>query len=141
MMVENGKESEFRVRYVQEIIEKIRANARLEFQALQRERKETGIAGSILSDQLSLKINALADAIQRSDLISEPELVCAVVTDYCPRVLVEHLGIQTILERVPENYIAAIVAKHMASTYVYRSGLRAMEVDFLHFVRQIRMGV
>ncbi len=138
MMVANGPESEFRVRYVQEIIEKIRANARLEFRALQRERKETGVASSILSDQLSLKINALADAIQRSDLISDPELVRAVVSDYCPRVLVDHLGIETVLQRVPGKYVAAIVAKQMASAYVYQSGLRAMEVDFLRFVEEIR---
>ena len=140
MMVRDGVASDFRKRYVEDIIKKIRNNAYLEFAALMAERKRSGTACSILSDQLSRKINKLADAIQDSHLPNDKQLVRAVVTDYCPDVLVSTLGIDTILERIPASYIAAIVAKHLASTYVYMKGMHASEIDFLQFVEEVKNG-
>ena len=140
MAVHDGVISEFRRHYVEEIIHKIRSNARLEFLALKRERDRTGVPSAILSDQLSQKINRMADAIQASDLGSDQKLMRALVEDYCPDTLVKKIGITRILERVPPAYVAAIVAKHMASTYVYLKGLQAAEVEFLTFVEQVRSG-
>ena len=140
MMVDDGVVGDFRKEYVNQIIRKIRSNARLEFNALMAERKRLKIACSVLSDDLSHKINTLADAILKSDLSSDEKLVRAVVADYCPDVLVSTVGIETILKRVPASYIAAIVAKHLASTYVYVKGLHAGEVDFLKFVQEVKAG-
>jgi glutamate dehydrogenase len=140
MMISDGAASSFRARYIDEIIRKIRTNARLEFLALKREHERTSIARTLLSDELSLKINNLADAILSSGLCSDAELVRVVVADYCPDVLVEKLGIDTILERVPTSYVAAIVAKHVASTHVYLNGVHAGEVEFLKFVQEIHKG-
>jgi glutamate dehydrogenase len=140
MGVKDGVVTEFRREYVGEIIKKIRSNARLEYRALKRERDLTGVPLSVVSDHLSEKINHLADAIQASDLASDQELVRALVEDYCPDALVRKVGIERILERVPHSYVAAIVAKHMASTYVYLKGLQAAEVEFLKFVEQVRAG-
>jgi len=140
MMVDDGVVGDFRKEYVNQIIRKIRSNARLEFNALMAERKRLKIACSVLSDDLSHKINTLADAILKSDLSSDEKLVRAVVADYCPDILVSTVGIETILKRVPASYIAAIVAKHLASTYVYVKGLHAGEVDFLKFVQEVKAG-
>ncbi|RPI27437.1 MAG: hypothetical protein EHM61_08490 [Acidobacteria bacterium] len=140
MMVQDGVVGDFRRQYVNQIIRKIRNNARLEFLALMAERKRSGTACSILSDQLSLKINTLADAILDSHLRSDKGLIRAVIADYCPDILVSTVGINKIVERVPVSYIAAIVAKHLASTYVYVKGMHAGEVDFLKFVEEVRNG-
>jgi len=140
MMAQDGVVGDFRKEYVNQIIRKIRANARLEFLALMAERKRSKTACSILSDQLSQKINTLADAILKSDLSSDDKLVRAVVADYCPDILVATVGIETILKRVPASYITAILAKHLASTYVYVKGLQAGEVDFLKFVEEVKNG-
>jgi glutamate dehydrogenase len=140
MMVSKEGEPPFRTRYIEQIIQKIRTNARLEFLAIKREHKQSGVSRTLLSDQLSLKINNLAAAILNSDLCSDRKLVSVVVRDYCPDVLVERLGVETILERVPTSYIAALVAKNLASTYVYLNGLQAAEVDFLKFIQQIHKG-
>jgi glutamate dehydrogenase len=141
MIVRNGRESDFRKAYIEQIIAKIRRNARLEFLALQREHRRTGVPCSVLSDRLSSKINELADAIQASRLCGDPEVVRAVVADYCPKVLVELLGVEAILSRVPASYVCAIVASHLASMYIYAKGLNANEIDFYRFIEQARRGV
>jgi glutamate dehydrogenase len=138
MTVVNGKEPEFRKRYVAEIIEKIRNNARLEFLALQKENLETGVPRSIVCDHLSRKINGLADAVENSPILGDPMVIRWVIEAYCPPVLVEYLGMEKLLERLPASYLAATVASHVASTYVYRKGLRASEVDFYSFLEELR---
>ena len=133
-----GKEPAFRKRYVAEILEIIRRNAAAEFRALWEERRSSSTPLSILSDRLSDKINRVTDQVAASRLFEDAELKRAVVRRHCPPVLLRRLGLETILKRVPENYLRAVFASRLASSYVYERGLDADELDFYSYV--VRMG-
>jgi len=130
-------EPEFRRLYVQGILEKIRHLARLEYGAIKRRSRQTGTPRSTVSDLLSRKITRLADSIRDSELVADRGVVEAVLLDYCPRVLLDTVGLNRMFERLPANYLHAIVASHVASSYVYQSGLDAHEVDFFKFVSKL----
>jgi glutamate dehydrogenase len=125
---------EFRRRYIKEIIAIVRQNARAEFELLWRERERTGTPLSSLTDAVSEKINDITDAVFSSALARDPPLRARVLTDYAPASLLELVGLKKILERVPQNYLNAIVATRMATRFVYGHGLGTNEVDFLTFV-------
>jgi len=126
----------FREKYVEEVLQTIRENAQQEFEVLWNENKNNGVPLAILTDQLSDKINQMTDSIHRSDLWKDKTLVKAVVEQHCPAMLIELVGIEEILRRVPLNYQQAIVSSWLASQFIYRFGLHADEIDFHNFLRQ-----
>ncbi len=136
LCVKNGKEPEFRKKYVADVLEIIRKNARLEFNTLWEEHQKTKKPLSILSDELSNKINSVTDSIHRSDLWKNSELLHAVIEFHCPPTLVKKIGVEKIIQRVPKNYLHAIVSSYLASHYVYEFGLHADEIDFHQFLRR-----
>ena len=68
MCVKNGKEPAFYSAYVKEVQSTIEINARLEFEAIWREHKNTGKPRSIISDELSLAIVKLNEELQHTSL-------------------------------------------------------------------------
>jgi len=54
-----------------------------------------------------------------------------------PPLMIEHLGVDGILARVPENYVGSIVAAWVASRFVYQYGISASEVSFFFFMRSL----
>ena len=138
MCVKKGQNSPFRQRYIQEIIEIIEQNASLEFDIIWKENEAKKIPRSILSDLISEKINAVADAVYSSDLLKEKDLFKRVVECCCPTVVIDHTGFEGILERVPASYLKAIFASRLSSRYVYEFGLDASEVNFYHFLEKYR---
>ncbi len=138
MCVKNTKIPPFRKRYVAEILAIIRENARLEFEVIWREHGRTRLPRSVLTDRVSEKINAVTDAINASDLFKDEALFRKVVECCCPRVLIEQVGFERILKRVPQPYLKAIFASRLASRYVYKHGLEATEIDFFGFLKEYR---
>jgi glutamate dehydrogenase len=138
MSVKDGKIPRFRRRYIEGILEIIRENARLEFDIIWRENEEKSIPRSALSDLISGKINQIKDAIYASDLFDDEDLFKKVIKCCCPQVLVEHVGFENIMKRVPLSYLKAIFASRLASRYVYRYGLDADEIDFFEFLKESR---
>jgi glutamate dehydrogenase len=136
MIVRNGKISSFRKTYVAEIIDHISDNARREFEIIWRENRRTRIPRSILSDTISEKINAIKDGIMASALFEDKTLVRKVIEVGCPPVLCNLLGIDRIIERLPEAYLRALFASRLAARYVYEHGLAANEIDFFNFLQQ-----
>jgi glutamate dehydrogenase len=134
----DGKIPPFRKAYVEAIIEKIKENARAEFELLYREWKQSGTPLTILSNQVSGKINQITDAVRESTLVRDPKIVHRVLESYTPRPLLDFLGLDTILKRVPPSYIQAITATKIATDFVYGKGLRANEVDFADFITSLR---
>jgi glutamate dehydrogenase len=128
------KEPAFRQRYIQEILNIIRRNAADEFRALWKEHKSSGEPLSLLSDLLSDKINRVTDKIYHSPLYDDRPLRQAVIKSHCPRVLIDRVGMETIMKRVPEMYLRSIFAAALASSYVYKQGINAGELDFFDFV-------
>jgi glutamate dehydrogenase len=118
----DGNPPEFYKAYVKEVQETIKENARLEFEAIWREHEETKIARSTLSDTLSVAITKLDEELQKTDLWKNDKLRRSVLTDALPKLLLEKIGLDLIIERVPDNYLRAIFGSYLASRFVYEVG-------------------
>ena len=136
LCVFDGKVPEFRNQYVNDVLDVIRNNARLEFEVLWNENKKTKTPLSILTDQLSDRINRVSDSIRNSDLWEDSVTFKTVIEHHCPPSLIKMLGIEKIIERVPNNYLQAIVSAWLASHFIYEFGLEADEIDFHSFIRR-----
>ena len=102
------------VKAVQNIIEK---NAELEFEALWREAQVTKKPISILSDQLSVAIVKLNEELQRTTLWDNVPLRRLVLAEAFPKILLDKVGLDTLLKRVPESYVKAIFGSYLASRF------------------------
>lgn len=56
-----------------------------------------------------------------------------VLQEALPKPLLNKLGLETILKRVPTAYIRAIFGAHLASRYIYNYGLNPNEFCFFLF--------
>ncbi len=137
LCVSGEKVPEFRNRYVRDVLDKIRNNARMEFEVLWNERRKSKTPLSILTDRLSDRINTVSDSIRESDLWKDAGTFKTVVENHCPPSLVKMLGIEKIVRRVPQNYLQAIVSAWLASHFIYQFGLDADEIDFHNFIHHL----
>jgi glutamate dehydrogenase len=135
MSVKGDKTPTFYAAYVDQVLEKIDDNAKQEFECIWRENIRTGTQRTILTDQLSNQINEINDAIQKSDLDQDQRLFEKILKEACPMILIEKVGLEALLKRVPNNYLKAMFGAHLASRYVYRYGMSATPVDFVEFVK------
>jgi glutamate dehydrogenase len=138
MCVQDGVIPTFRRKYVEQILEIIRENARLEFDIIWKENESKKIPRSVLSDLVSEKINSIKDAVGKSELAHDKALFRKVTQCCIPRALVEEIGFEKIMKRVPMTYLRAVVASQLASRYVYEYGLDANEINFYEFLRRMR---
>jgi glutamate dehydrogenase len=138
MCVRDGRVSDFRRRYVEEIIEIVKDNAAAEFETIWKANAVKKIPRAVLTDLLSEKINQIKDAVATSDLASNEALFASALRCCIPKVLIKMVGFERILERVPHSYQKALFASALASQYVYRYGLEANEINFYDFVKEIQ---
>ncbi|KAI9485710.1 MAG: Glutamate/Leucine/Phenylalanine/Valine dehydrogenase-domain-containing protein [Benjaminiella poitrasii] len=122
--------------YVKEVQEIIERNAAHEFEALWKEHKKTGTAISILSDELSNAIVQLNEQLQNTSLWDNQLLRGTVLKRAFPKLLLEKLGMETLLKRVPENYVKAIFGATLASQFVYKYGPHPDNFAFFDFMRE-----
>ncbi|KAL2422033.1 NAD-specific glutamate dehydrogenase [Exophiala dermatitidis] len=133
----DGTIPDFYKAYVKEVQETIQRNARLEFEAIWREHHKTGIPRSRLSDQLSLAITKLDEELQNyNDLWNNLPLRIAVFKEALPKTLQSKIGIDKILQRVPEKYLKAIFGSYLASRFVYEYGPSPSQFAFFDFMRK-----
>jgi len=137
MCVRDGKVGDFRKAYVEEIVRFIRAAAHNEFEVIRKENRAKGTPRAVLTDLVSEKINKIKDAIASSDLFAHKALAKKVIAAGVPAVLVEKVGIDKIMKRVPGSYLRALFASRIAGAYIYKHGLDADEIDFFEFVKEI----
>ncbi|CAO1597371.1 NAD-dependent glutamate dehydrogenase [Xanthoria calcicola] len=128
--------------YVKEVQETIKKNAALEFEAIWREHQQTRIARSTLSDTLSIAITKLDEELQKTELWDNLELRTSVLQDALPRLLLEKIGLDLIVRRVPDNYLRAIFGSYLASRFVYEHGSSPSQFAFFEFMskRMARLG-
>ncbi|KAK5015824.1 NAD-dependent glutamate dehydrogenase, partial [Cryomyces antarcticus] len=131
-----GTAPSFYNEYVKQVQQTIKTNARLEFEAIWREHEETKVPRSILSDKLSVAITKLDEELQGTELWDNVELRKAVLSDALPNLLLEKIGLDTILERVPDNYLRAIFGSYLASRFVYEYGISASQFAFFAFMNK-----
>ena len=135
MRVKDGKVPDFMQSYIDEIIEIIKRNARSEFNLLWSEHEQTGVPFTVLTNEVSRKINDMTDAVFNSDLPANTQLREKIIAAYTPKALLELVGLENILKRVPENYLNAIVASKVATNFVYTHGMESNEIDFYNYLR------
>ena len=85
--------------YVKLVQGTVQQNARFEFEAIWREHEATGVARSVLSDQLSTAITKMDEEIQGTDLWDNEDLRRSVLNDALPNLLRDQIGLDKILER------------------------------------------
>ncbi|KAK4232077.1 Glutamate/Leucine/Phenylalanine/Valine dehydrogenase-domain-containing protein [Podospora fimiseda] len=125
-----GNAPEFYKAYVKSVQEKIQENARLEFEAIWKEHEQTGVSRSILSDKLSYAITSLDEQLQHSDLWENEQVRRSTLADALPNLLIEKIGLDMIIERVPDAYLRAIFGSYLASRFVYECGSSPSQFAF-----------
>lgn len=136
----NGIKPEFYEKYVKEVQKKIVSNAENEFEGLWNLKAATGEPITELSDKLSQTINKLGDELASSKELwnDDKEFRNAVLVDALPPLLLSVIGIDNILERVPETYLRALFATRLASQFVYTRGIDSNPAKFLEFISSLR---
>jgi glutamate dehydrogenase len=125
-----GEAPQFYKDYVRQVQEKICDNARLEFEAIWREHEKTGVPRSVLSDKLSVAITELDEKLQKSDLWTNEKIRYGILRDALPKLLLDKIGLPTIVQRVPENYLRSIFGSYLASRFVYEFGAEPSQFAF-----------
>lgn len=122
-MFKDGKPSQFYQSYVKDIQAKIAENAAAEFMCLWREhqRLQGAKARTIISDELSSTLNNLQTELEGSDLFDELPSRRAVLQRAIPQTLVDKIGLDTFMERLPEPYQRALFSSWVASHFVSHS--------------------
>ncbi|KAM9956355.1 hypothetical protein ACTFIR_003068 [Dictyostelium discoideum] len=138
MCVKDNVVPEFYENYIKDVHHTIESNARLEFECIWSEHESTKTPRSILSDLLSNKINSLNDSIQTSSLWADQSLRRKIISAACPKVLLNLLGVDKIMERVPEPYVKAIFGSYLASRFVYKYGLNSNEFAFYTYMESLK---
>ncbi|KAH6562916.1 hypothetical protein BASA62_008844, partial [Batrachochytrium salamandrivorans] len=134
MQVRNNVVPAFYAEYVKNVQAIIEKNAENEFEALWREAERTGRPKSILSDELSIAIVRLNEELQHTTLWDNVPLRRVVLNDAFPKVLLDKVGLDTLLKRVPESYVKAIFGSFLASRFVYRFGVEPSQFAFFEFM-------
>lgn len=138
---EDGTVPAFYQAYVKEVQEVIKRNAFLEFEAIWKEHEKTGVPRSILSDTLSVEITKLDEELQKSELWHDEKFRLGVLADALPRLLLEKIGLDVIIQRVPDNYLRAIFGSYLASRFVYECGPGASPFAFFDFMSKRTTGL
>lgn len=158
MIFKDGKPSAFYQSYVRDIQEKIVENAAAEFQCIWREhaRLQGSKPRTTISDELSSTLNDLQAELESSDLFEDEPSRRGVIGRAIPKTLVDQVGLDTLLERLPEPYQRALFSSWVASHFVcprnyryyshtdfidtvqiYKYGVTSGSVDFFHFARDL----
>ena len=103
MTVKNGVVPDFYREYITTVHAVIEGNARNEFECLWREHQRTGRAFSHLTDDVSNKIVRLNEELQHTSLWDNRDLRIAVLQKALPNILLRTVGIEKLMQRVPDG--------------------------------------
>ncbi|KAE9387143.1 NAD(P)-binding protein [Gymnopus androsaceus JB14] len=139
MIFKDGKPSEFYQSEVKDIQAKITENAAAELHCLWKEhtRLQGAKPRTTISDELSSTLNNLQAELESSDLFEDVPSRNGVMRRAIPKTLVEKIGLETLLKRLPEAYQRALFSSWVASHFLYKYGVNASSVDFFHFARDL----
>ncbi|KAF9068569.1 NAD-specific glutamate dehydrogenase [Rhodocollybia butyracea] len=139
MIFKDGKPSDFYKSYVKDIQEKIAENATAEFHCLWKEyaRLQGAKPRTTISDELSSTLNNLQAELESSDLFDDVPSRNGVMKRAIPKTLVDKIGLETLLKRLPETYQRALFSSWVAAHFIYKYGVNGSSVDFFHFARDL----
>jgi glutamate dehydrogenase len=123
MIFKDSKPSEFYKSYVKDIQEKISENAAAEFSCIWKEynRLDGAKPRTLISDELSQTLNNLQAELEGSDLFEDEPSRRGVLKRAIPKTLVDKIGLDTVMGRLPEAYQRALFSSWVASHFVCRS--------------------
>lgn len=134
MQVTESVTPQFYKDYVSAVHHVIESNAALEFECIWREAERTGRQKCVISDELSLAIVRLNEELQRTSLWDNMPLRRLILSEALPKILLDKLGLDLLLKRIPENYVKAIFGSYLASRFVYRFGIEPSQFAFFEFM-------
>jgi len=135
MMMDNeGVIPPFYEEYVQEVCDKVEGKATDEFNYVQATAIRTKTRRTEVSDNLSQSMIDLSDMIGKSPVFNNKSIRDKVLSEAIPTTLQKLLGVDVVLERVPEAYLKAIFSMHLASQYVYTHGSEPNPYQFYEFM-------
>ncbi|KAF4577409.1 NAD-dependent glutamate dehydrogenase [Pleurotus pulmonarius] len=139
MIFKNGKPSPFYQSYVKDIQNKIVENAAAEFHCIWREhaRLQGAKPRTTISDELSSTLNNLQAELEGSDLFDDLPSRRGVIQRAIPKTLVDQVGLDVLMKRLPEAYQRALFSSWVSSHFIYKYGVNASSVDFFHFARDL----
>ncbi|KAA1476871.1 NAD-specific glutamate dehydrogenase [Dentipellis sp. KUC8613] len=139
MIFKDGKPSAFYQSYVRDIQAKIKENAAAEFACIWKEFQhcQGAKARTAISDELSSTLNALQAELESSDLFDDAPSRAGVLRRAIPQTLVQKVGLEALMKRLPEPYQRALFSSWVASHFIYKYGVRGSSVDFFHFARDL----
>ncbi|CAE7067294.1 unnamed protein product [Rhizoctonia solani] len=142
MIFKDGKPSPFYESYVKDIQAIISSNASLEAGCIQREfqRLNGSKSRTLISDELSSKLNDLQAELESSDLFDDTASRRGVLGRAIPQTLVKQVGIDALLERLPEPYQRALFSSWVAAHFIYKYGVNGTSVNFFNFARTLAEG-
>jgi glutamate dehydrogenase len=79
---------------------------------------------------LSVAITKLDEELQLSELWHNEPLRRSVLKDALPNLLLKKIGLDTIIDRVPDNYLRSIFGSYLASRFVYEFGSSPSQFAF-----------
>lgn len=130
MLLDEAAFLEIKEQYVAQVLDKLRAFARLEADALFREHlHKPAVHLPELSMRLSRAINKATDAVTEGIEAlwdNHPERARELVLRHLPSVLGKRCG-DRVFDTIPKAYLHRIVASSLASKIVYREGLDWLE--------------
>ncbi|KAJ1963114.1 NAD-dependent glutamate dehydrogenase, partial [Dispira parvispora] len=94
----------------------------------------TGKPRSLLSDDLSVAVVKLNEELQHTTLWEDVALRRLILSEALPKLLLDQLSLDSILERVPEAYLRAIFGAYLASRFVYKYGTEPSQFAFFEFM-------
>lgn len=120
MIFKDGKPSTFYQSYVKDTQAKISENAAAEFQCIWREHARLGGAKprTQISDELSSTLNNLQAELESSDLFDDEPSRRGVLRRAIPKTLIDQVGLDTLLKRLPDSYQRALFSSWVASHFV-----------------------
>nr|ODN93344.1 glutamate dehydrogenase [Cryptococcus depauperatus CBS 7841] len=139
MVFKEGKPSVFYQNYVKDIQQKICENAAAEYSCITREwlQHKGTKARTAISDQLSSTLNQLQAQLEGSDLYDNVVGRKNVLNKAIPKTLVDKVGLDRLMQRLPEHYQRAAWSAWVSSHYIYECSMGASNVDFFHFFSKL----
>jgi glutamate dehydrogenase len=114
----------------------------------------TGKPRSILSDEVGQTLMKLQDQLEASDLFENETARRTVLSQAIPKTLIKEIGLDVVLQRLPETYTRSLFASYLASRecsrwwcsnlnnirptdFIYKFGIKASFIDFYSFAQSI----
>jgi len=129
--------SDFYLDYVKEIQLIISRNAAAEFACIWKESAATRKPRCVLTDEIGQLLITLQSELEASDLYDNVHLRKAVLASAIPKTLIDQVGLDVLVKRLPDTYLHSLFSSYVASHYIYAYGPRASQVDFYTFLSQL----